>query len=62
MRLEREYHLDASNPSHIWLLHHLFLEDLNNDCDAFQENWNSKGVSGRITQHRSPNVSCVTYF
>ncbi|KAG8991844.1 hypothetical protein FRB90_001208 [Tulasnella sp. 427] len=55
LRLEAEYDLDKNNTSHLWLLHTLFLESLNEDCDRFRQNWNAHGVSGKATQHRSPH-------
>lgn len=57
LRLEADYHLDRNNTSHIWLLHTLFLDDINVDCERFCKNWNSHGVSGKGTRHRSPEVS-----
>ncbi|KAF9441254.1 hypothetical protein P691DRAFT_684576, partial [Macrolepiota fuliginosa MF-IS2] len=34
------------NPSHLWLLHHLFLDSINHDCANFQGNWNYHPILG----------------
>ncbi|KIO19772.1 hypothetical protein M407DRAFT_49549, partial [Tulasnella calospora MUT 4182] len=58
-RLENEHHLDPKNPNHLWLLHFLFLDDLNNDATAFQDDWNFHPISssrgGARTGNKSPN-------
>ncbi|KAF9049378.1 hypothetical protein BDZ89DRAFT_941049, partial [Hymenopellis radicata] len=46
MRLERLHRLDATNTAHIWLLHYLFLNDINVDCRAFIKMWNHHPISG----------------
>ncbi|KAI0686692.1 hypothetical protein C8T65DRAFT_590932 [Cerioporus squamosus] len=46
-RLERRHGLDPSKPEHLWLLHLLFLDDINADCCSFQHEWNKHPVSGR---------------
>lgn len=56
-RLEAEYGLIKTNKTHLWLLHHLFLQDINEDSGRFQEDWNRHGVSGEVTQSRAPEVS-----
>lgn len=55
MRLERLHGLDAHNPHHIWLLHFLFLSEINHDCDTFTDVWNHHPISGR-GRNQSPNV------
>lgn len=55
-RLERLHLLNIEDPRHIWLLHSLFLDRINCDCDQFCADWNAKPISG-IANHRSPNVS-----
>jgi len=55
-RLERLHMLDAQNPTHLWLLHMLFLNDIDRDCQAFQEEWNCHPVSGPDTNNKSPKV------
>ncbi|KAL0958446.1 hypothetical protein HGRIS_000589 [Hohenbuehelia grisea] len=44
--LERLHHLDVDNPNHLWLLHQLFLAEINQDCDAFADEWNHHSISG----------------
>ncbi|KAF9494294.1 hypothetical protein BDN71DRAFT_1471712 [Pleurotus eryngii] len=46
LRLERQHHLDHKNPHHRWILHFLFLGEINNDCEEFRVNWNSHPISG----------------
>ncbi|KAL4064112.1 hypothetical protein V8B97DRAFT_1876228 [Scleroderma yunnanense] len=46
--------LDAQNPTHLWLLHLLFLDNINLDCQAFQEEWNCHPISGPDTNNKSP--------
>ncbi|KAI0695885.1 hypothetical protein BC835DRAFT_1272659, partial [Cytidiella melzeri] len=53
-RLERLHHLNIEDPQHMWLLHFLFLDMINDDCDQFCADWNAKPLSG-IAGHRSPN-------
>ncbi|KAJ7830605.1 hypothetical protein B0H13DRAFT_1655063, partial [Mycena leptocephala] len=48
-RLERLHHLDVSKPEHLWLLHMLFLDAINKDCDEFRANWNAHPMAGRET-------------
>ncbi|KAJ3966690.1 hypothetical protein EV361DRAFT_808597, partial [Lentinula raphanica] len=45
-RLEILHGLDASNESHLWLLHYLFLDEINADCKQFCNDWNSHPISG----------------
>jgi hypothetical protein len=56
-RLGRMHGLDRKDPAHLWLLHALFLDGINEDCAAFQNEWNSKPVRGSKTNNRSPLVS-----
>ncbi|KAJ7742003.1 hypothetical protein DFH07DRAFT_870069 [Mycena maculata] len=53
-RLGRLHHLDRKNPTHLWLLHRLFLKAINNDCREFQDEWNLHPISGRTTSDQSP--------
>ncbi|KAF8218027.1 hypothetical protein K438DRAFT_1796187 [Mycena galopus ATCC 62051] len=53
-RLGRLHCLDRKNPSHLWLLHHLFLPEINDDCLEFQEEWNLHPISGPMTSDQSP--------
>ena len=43
--LEDIHELDVSNPHHLWLLHYLFLGQLNDDCQQFQYDWNHHPIS-----------------
>ncbi|KAJ6614370.1 hypothetical protein B0H10DRAFT_2265466 [Mycena sp. CBHHK59/15] len=47
LRLERLHRFDPDNPHHLWLLHHLFLADINRDCEDFQQHWNHHPISGK---------------
>ena len=55
-RLDSQFGLDCSNPSHIWLLQTLFLNDINTDCDSFIREWNAHPISGHDTNDMSPQV------
>jgi hypothetical protein len=55
-QLEGQFGLDCSNPSHIWLLQTLFLNDINTDCDSFVQDWNSHPILGCDTSDMSPQV------
>lgn len=54
-RLERLHHLNPEIPTHLWLLHFLFLDLIDADCQEFKRNWNAHPISGRGGD-RSPNV------
>ena len=54
-QLGRLHHLDHSDPHHLWLLHYLFLSEINADCAAFCEEWNAHPISGE-GHDQSPNV------
>ncbi|KAJ7476047.1 hypothetical protein FB451DRAFT_1034397 [Mycena latifolia] len=47
LRLERLHKFDPDNPHHLWLLHYLFLHEINKDCEEFQEQWNNHPISGK---------------
>ncbi|KAH0826074.1 hypothetical protein J3R83DRAFT_5814 [Lanmaoa asiatica] len=53
--LEDIHMLDVSNAHHLWLLQHLFLGYLNNDCQQFQRDWNHHPISKR-GHNQSPLV------
>lgn len=61
LRLERQHHLDRTDPRHLWLLHYLFLQLINDDCDAFRQNWNCHPISGE-GHHQTPDVSLVIFW
>lgn len=54
-RLERQHLLQRKNPHHRWLLHHLFLDSINEDYTKFCEEWNAHPISGEGGY--SPNVN-----
>jgi hypothetical protein len=53
--LEVHHGLDVSNRDHIWLLHHLFLEGLNDELFGWIGMWNSHTLSIKGSPNRSPN-------
>ena len=55
LRLERLHFLDRGDKRHLWLLHHLFLDEINADCDDFVANWNTHPMSG-VAKNQSPLV------
>lgn len=55
LRLEELHHLDRSNSEHRWLLHYLFLDTINQDCEDFCKNWNHHSVSG-LGRNKTPEV------
>lgn len=55
MRLERLHGLDRKNPMHLWLLHHLFLWAINEDCEQFVQEANKRSASS--LHHKTPEVS-----
>jgi hypothetical protein len=46
-RLERLHLLERDDPHHLWLLHSLFIQDIQEDCDEFCKHWNSHPLSGK---------------
>ncbi|KAJ7732948.1 hypothetical protein DFH07DRAFT_755085, partial [Mycena maculata] len=56
-RLEALHGLDRSNPHHLWLLHLLFLDLINEDCDNFRADWNCHPISGE-GHDQSPEDMC----
>ncbi|KAJ7183656.1 hypothetical protein C8R46DRAFT_1159146 [Mycena filopes] len=60
-RLERLHQLDVNRPEHLWLLHVMFLDSINADCDEFQTNWNNHPMAGHETYEKSPNASLGRY-
>ncbi|KAG1854302.1 hypothetical protein C8R48DRAFT_599092, partial [Suillus tomentosus] len=53
-RLENSHMLNPQNANHLWLLHALFLDDINQDCSDFQAEWNCHPISGPDTNDKSP--------
>ncbi|KAH9920811.1 hypothetical protein B0H21DRAFT_781648 [Amylocystis lapponica] len=54
MSLEVHHRLDAGSSSHIWLLHHLFLQAINQDALEWAETWNAHQLGLRGSAPRSP--------
>lgn len=52
--LEAEAGLQPDNDAHIWLLHYLFLQAVNNDAAEWAEVWNSHNVRIQGERERSP--------
>lgn len=52
--LEDHHGLDVSDPSHIWLLHLLFLPAINEDALAWAEAWNSHRIQLEGERRKSP--------
>ena len=52
--LEMNFGLDINNIHHIWLLHHLFLQSLNDQLSFFAESWNQHCMQIRDGSNRSP--------
>lgn len=52
--LELRHGLDHGNPSHIWLLHYLFLVDINEETAFFVRTWNEHRLRIRNGPNRSP--------
>ena len=57
-RLEKCHLLKRQDQHHRWLLHHLFLGFINEDCEKFCDEWNSHLISGEGGGF-SPNVRCL---
>ncbi|KAG1723232.1 hypothetical protein EDB19DRAFT_1834697 [Suillus lakei] len=53
-RLENWHMLDPQNTNHLWLLHALFLDDINQNCSDFQAEWNCHPIWGPDTNDKSP--------
>jgi hypothetical protein len=54
--------LNPQNANHLWLLHMLFLDDINQDCSDFWAEWNCHPIWGPDTNDKSPKVSSWLYF
>ncbi|KAJ7870119.1 hypothetical protein B0H13DRAFT_1724278 [Mycena leptocephala] len=57
-RLEALHGLDRTNPHHLWLLHLLFLDLINEDCNDFCAEWNCHPISGE-GHDQSPEDMCL---
>ncbi|KAK6992517.1 hypothetical protein R3P38DRAFT_3083810 [Favolaschia claudopus] len=52
--LELYYGLSHDNPAHIWLLHHLILEQLNQEVQEWADAWNSHKIRLEGERRQSP--------
>jgi hypothetical protein len=52
--LEANEGLDINNSAHIWLLHHLFLDDINGDALSWAETWNNHKLQIRGEHQQTP--------
>ncbi|KAK7015274.1 hypothetical protein R3P38DRAFT_2786796 [Favolaschia claudopus] len=46
--IEAVHGLERSNPHHLWLLHLLFLDFINDDSEDFRAEWNLHPISGQV--------------
>jgi len=53
--LEAHDGLDANNDAHIWLLHFLFLDEINKDAEDWAAIWNNHTLERRGQHHQSPH-------
>ncbi|KAH0836635.1 hypothetical protein J3R83DRAFT_8353 [Lanmaoa asiatica] len=53
-RLEHQHMLNPQIPSHLWLLHTLFLDAINEDSLSFRLDWNCHPINGPDTNNKSP--------
>ena len=53
-RLEARHGLRVDSAAHIWLLHHLFLESLNNNIQEWAGHWNAHGMHLKREQDNVP--------
>ncbi|KAJ3018436.1 hypothetical protein NUW54_g338 [Trametes sanguinea] len=54
LELEREHGVDTTLSAHIWLLHHLFLDAINQDASGWADAWNAHPLSLPGGGARSP--------
>ncbi|OSC97868.1 hypothetical protein PYCCODRAFT_1376313 [Trametes coccinea BRFM310] len=52
--LETVHGLDVGNDAHVWLLHHIFLPNLNRDAEVWAATWNQHIVARRGERHMAP--------
>ncbi|KAG8942949.1 hypothetical protein FRC04_003291 [Tulasnella sp. 424] len=53
--LEVQHGLNINNRNHLWLLHYLYLPDINADCAFFAESWNHHRIQTPGQPARSPH-------
>lgn len=54
LELEHHHELDPTRPAHIWLLHFLFLDAINEDAQEWRHAWNSHKLQIKGERERSP--------
>jgi hypothetical protein len=54
--------LDHDNPHHLWLLHYLFLDAINLDCQEFQAEWNCHPLGGTRNKGLAPTVNLPVHL
>ena len=59
LRLERLHSLDRKNTTHLWLIHSLFLDSINADCDQFVRDANKRSAS--TLSHKTPEVESALF-
>lgn len=52
--LEAHDGLNPDNDAHIWLLHHLFLDQINSDAETWMATWNQHVLARGVQAHQSP--------
>jgi hypothetical protein len=52
--LEQFHGLRVDSAAHLWLIHHLFLDDLNDDIQEWAENWNAHVMHLKGQKNRAP--------
>ncbi|EJU04636.1 hypothetical protein DACRYDRAFT_47457, partial [Dacryopinax primogenitus] len=55
IHMETYLELDIALNSHMWLLHYLFLRDINQDAELWQQMWNFHPLQSHKGQMKSPN-------
>ncbi|KZT53593.1 hypothetical protein CALCODRAFT_439862 [Calocera cornea HHB12733] len=59
-QMEDQDGLDPLNATHIWILHFLFLDELNDDAVSFQNQWNHHTMS--LTRSRQVDQKPIDLF
>ena len=54
LELEHHHGLNPTMPAHIWLIHHLFLDAINQDTQDWAQSWNCHKLSTRGQRARTP--------
>lgn len=54
IELELRHGLNADNASHIWLLQYLFLREINEELERFQQSWNNHPLQQKGQRVQTP--------